>query len=119
MATNADLEQRIREIAADLAREFEGIEEEQNSCLMTRIEDLASEIGDSLAGRLMEQRLESRDDEDVLCCPYCEKPSRLKGRRKRAVETKRGPIEITEPEYYCRRCRKAFFPSLQTTGDDT
>jgi hypothetical protein len=25
---------------------------------------------------------------------------------------------VSEPEYYCHRCRRSFFPDDQDTGDD-
>tara|TARA_B100000686_G_scaffold289995_1_gene317106 strand:+ start:128 stop:490 length:363 start_codon:yes stop_codon:yes gene_type:complete len=119
MATSAGLEQRIREIAEELAREFGGIEEEENSCLMTRVEDFAAEIGDSVAGRVMERELENRDKEQDVVCPCCKQPGHVKRHRKRTIETKRGPIEIIEAEYYCKPCRRSFFPSVETIWNDT
>lgn len=118
MATKADLERRIREFAEELSQEFGQLEERDGECLMTQVEDFGAEIGDALAARLMEQELAPREAESDRECPCCQKPGRLKRRRKRSVLTKRGAIEIVEPEFYCGRCRKSFFPSVEATGDD-
>ena len=117
MATSPEMERRIREFARELAEEFGGIEERKNECLMSSVEDFAAEIGDALAGRVMERELDSRWNEEDRCCPCCQRTGRMKRMRSRSLQTKRGVIEITEPEFYCSRCRKSFFPSVEETGD--
>jgi hypothetical protein len=118
MAATTNLEQRIRELAVELSREFGQVEEQDGECLMTQVEDFAAQIGDALAARIMEQELAARESEEDRDCPCCQKPGYLKRRRKRGVQTKRGAIEIAEPEFYCGRCRKSFFPGVEETGDD-
>lgn len=118
MATSSDLEQRISELAEELSREFGQVEERDGECLMSQVEDFAAEIGDTVAARLMERELSSRNSESDRICPCCQKPGHLKRRRKRLVQTKRGTIELVEPEYYCGGCRKSFFPDVEETGDD-
>jgi hypothetical protein len=44
---------------------------------------------------------------------------RWKGERKRRIETRRGPIHVSEPEYFCNRCRRSFFPADASVGDGT
>jgi len=118
MATTPNLAERILELSEELSREFGQIEEQDGECLMTDVEDFAAEIGDALAVRVMERELKSRESVGDEICPCCEKPGKLKRRRKRSVQTKRGMIEIIEPEFYCGRCRKSFFPGVEETGDD-
>jgi hypothetical protein len=43
-------------------------------------------------------------------CPQCGKTGRYTGDRQRELLTRRGPVTIAEPEYFCPCCRKAFFP---------
>lgn len=119
MASSAKLERRISELAAGLSEEFGGLEEREGECLMSRVEDFAAEIGDAVAGRLMERELDSRWNEQDRSCPCCHATGRLKRMRSRSLQTKRGVIEITEPEFTCSRCRKSFFPDVQETGDDS
>ena len=118
MAITPNLEQRIRALAEELSGEFGQIEEQDGECLMTQVEDFAAQIGDAVAARIMEQELASREAEHDRNCPCCHKPGHLKRRRRRTVQTKRGAIEIAEPEFYCGRCRKSFFPGVEETGDD-
>ena len=119
MATSPEMERRIHEFARELAEEFGGIEEREGECLMSSVEDFAAEIGDALAGRVMERELDSRWNEEDQCCPCCQRTGRMKRMRSRSLQTKRGVIEITEPEFYCSRCRKSFFPDVQEIGDDS
>jgi hypothetical protein len=118
MAVTPDLKRRILELAEELSQEFGQLDERAGECLMTDVEDFAAEIGDALAARVMEQELTSREAESDRRCPCCENPGRLKRRRRRSVQTKRGVIEITEPEFYCGHCRKSFFPGVEETGND-
>lgn len=118
MATTPDLTDRIRAFAEELSREFGQIEERDGECLMTEVEDFAAEIGDALAAKVMEQEIASREKSHAAICPCCQKPGKLKRKRKRSVQTKRGTIEMVEPEFYCGRCRKSFFPGVKETGDD-
>jgi hypothetical protein len=117
MATTRNLEERIRELAEELSREFGQIEEQPGECLMSQVEEFATRLGDALASRVMEQELSSREVETDRQCPVCQRPGRLKRRRTRVVQTRRGTIEIREPEFYCSHCRKSFFPGVETTGD--
>lgn len=118
MATNPRLEQRIADMARQLSEEFGQIEEEPGECLMTQIEDFGAQLGDAVATRIMEQELEGRRTTGDAKCPHCNKLGRAKGDRKRPVLTKRGSIEINEPEFYCSSCRRSFFPGVQEAGDD-
>ena len=43
-------------------------------------------------------------------CPKCGKLGRYQGLRERELIGRRGPVPISEPEYFCPCCRKAFFP---------
>jgi len=119
MATSFVLQQRIRELAEELSREFGQVEEQDGECLMSRVEDFAAEIGDAVAARLMEQELCSREADGEQTCPCCGRAGSLKRRRKRTVQTKRGEIELVEPEFYCGRCRRSFFPGVEETGNDS
>jgi len=46
----------------------------------------------------------------TACCPGCDAECELNVKR-RTVQSKDGPVELDEPEGYCPRCRRAFFPS--------
>ena len=43
--------------------------------------------------------------------------SSSKGKGHRRMQLRGGSFDLTEPEYYCRRCRRSFFPSAVGTTD--
>ena len=79
------------------------------------IEARAAEIGDLLTREVAAQRSrmenETPPSPSQCCCPKCLGPGDLKRLRKRELQTIRGTTELTEPEYFCQKCRRSFFPS--------
>ncbi|HLZ72540.1 MAG TPA: hypothetical protein VKV26_21755 [Dehalococcoidia bacterium] len=49
-------------------------------------------------------------------CPSCQQPLDCTGRNQRLLETDAGEAVWAEPEGYCDRCRRSFFPSIQKPG---
>ena len=49
-------------------------------------------------------------------CPGCQQPLPCDDARPRALQTRAGQAHWPEPEGYCPRCRRAFFPSVQEPG---
>lgn len=118
MTTTTGLRERIEAFAGELREEFGEIDAAGYDCLFSAIEDLAANLGDELARSLIvQQATEKREARAEECCPSCQRPGRWKGQRPRRLQTRRGEIEIHEPEYYCSACRKSFFPGEQTVGD--
>jgi len=37
--------------------------------------------------------------------------------QRKVIQTRGGPFELAELRYYCRRCRRSFFPSASGTSD--
>lgn len=116
MATRDDLKRRINEMAEELTKEFGKLEKSDSSCLMTDIEDFGAELGDALAAEMMKLQLESKASAAEVC-PCCSQHGSLKKRRERIVQTRRGDVLLDEPEYYCKHCRKSFFPGIERTRD--
>jgi hypothetical protein len=117
MATSKDLRERIQAMARQLAlEEMEDLNEEDGDCWLDAIENRAIEIGDALAAALIEERSRARSDADESLCPECGKPGRYRGPRERELISRRGPVTLAEPEYYCPACRKAFFPLDRGAG---
>jgi hypothetical protein len=50
-------------------------------------------------------------------CPSCDGPTEPRDPEPRIVATRGGEAQWSEPETHCRRCRRAFFPSVQKPGD--
>ena len=110
MATTAELKARIDAFAEQLRSELGDISVSQEECWLAAVEDLAAELGDAMAVALVEKQSKGRTSEVEADCPKCGKPGRYRGARQRELMTRRGPATISEPEFYCPCCRKAFFP---------
>lgn len=118
METNDRLRRRLEEMAEQLREEFGDVEPGEHGCLLEAVEDWAVEVGDQLARRVMAKQLAPADvSAQESRCPQCHQIARWKGPRKRRVETRRGPIQVSEPEYYCPECRRSFFPADPSPGD--
>src|SRR5580658_8262728 len=50
------------------------------------------------------------------CCPECQEPLTCNEAEPRIVCTAAGEAQWREPQAYCNRCRRAFFPSVQEPG---
>lgn len=79
-----------------------------------QMEIAANEIGDRVSQRLVQKSLDrsmaSRTESP--CCPKCDQPGcRIEDPDPRVVQASRGEVQWNEDEYFCRKCRKSFFPS--------
>jgi hypothetical protein len=111
MATNRQIRERIEELARQLAEEMGEIGEDEGDCWLDAIENRAIEIGDALTAAVIQQRAQQPPVCDEASCPGCGELGRYRGNRQRELISRRGPVNLAEPEYYCPGCRKAFFPS--------
>ena len=111
MATTEEMKQRIADVARQLANEFDDIDDSEALSWLDAIETRAVEIGDAIHAELVQQWSNDRPAEDESICPQCGQLGRYKGKRKRELIGRRGPVTISEAEYFCPCCRKAFFPS--------
>lgn len=111
MATTNDLKARIDAFARELAAEMGGVDESQGDCWLDALENQAVELGDAICVELTRQLAQQRGAQAEANCPQCGKPGRFQGKRERQLIGRRGPVLLTEPEYFCPCCRKAFFPS--------
>ena len=50
-------------------------------------------------------------------CPSCQQPLACADANPRRVQTRVGEAQGSEPQGYCPRCRRAFFPSEPESGD--
>ena len=120
MAGSDEVRRRIEEFTEQLREEFGDVPVGEHGCLMEAVEDWAVEVGDHVARKVMEKQITPEGPAtDESHCPQCQQLARWQGQRKRRVETRRGPIHVSEPEYYCPRCRRSFFPADPSVGDGT
>jgi hypothetical protein len=111
MARDHELRDRIALIARELAAEFGEMDDSDALSMLDAIESRAVEIGDAVARELVKQKLSDRPvEENEAICAKCGQLGRYQGARDRPLVTRRGPMTISEPEYFCPCCRKAFFP---------
>ena len=116
MKTTEEIAAEIRKLSFQLAEEMGEIPwEGKYGSPFAAIEARAAEIGDMMTCEVAVQRarmaLEARPPNAQCSCPKCNHASDFKGIRQRKLQMIRGEIEIPEPEYYCKKCRRSFFPS--------
>jgi hypothetical protein len=89
---------------------------------LTEIEDVFLEIREILTERMLDlslaQQAAAADERPApyRTCPGCRQPLSCPEQNPRIVQTRAGEAEWSEPESYCDRCRRAFFPSVQESG---
>lgn len=110
MTISESSQERILALARDFARES-GFNDSMGDCWLDAVENYAVEIGDAVAKKLIEIKSADRPEvNNASICPQCGKEGRYQGMRERELISRRGPVMITEPKYYCPCCRKDFFP---------
>ena len=110
MATTDYIRERIEVFARELRAELGEVDDSDALSLLDAVESEAVQIGDAVHAALVQQWSANRPAEDESICPECDQAGRYQGGRERELIGRRGPVTITEPEYFCPCCRKAFFP---------
>ena len=85
---------------------------------LTELEDMVIAVREVLSEKLLAQALErqaaEQRPEPFRQCSGCQGPVDDKpDPEPRNVQTRAGEAEWDEPHCYCRKCRQAFFPSVQ------
>ncbi len=89
---------------------------------LTDIEDLLLEVREVLTEQMLDVALARQAQaipqqaEDQRLCPACRQPLACADTNPRIVETRAGEAEWSEPQGFCARCRRAFFPAEQGAG---
>jgi hypothetical protein len=118
MTIDRKLHDRIKAIARELRREAYGASGTPIwGTKFTEIEDLGVEIGDLLAREVIGQSLE--DQASSMDVPKTATGSEGKTGEveMRMIQTRRGEVSWPEPQGYDKPSRKAFFPSVASSGD--
>jgi hypothetical protein len=93
---------------------------------LREIEDTISAIRQVLSEKMLDEALQKQANTAPhrpaawQCCPKCGKAVEDKHKEDaeaRMLATNVGEAEWLEPETYCRKCRRSFFPSEQELGD--
>jgi hypothetical protein len=89
---------------------------------LTEIEDLFLAIREVLSEKMLADALarqaaaQAKGPIVYRSCPGCQQPLTCADTNERILETRAGKTEWAEPEGYCDRCRRSFFPSVQEPG---
>jgi hypothetical protein len=91
---------------------------------MSQLEDVIDAIRQSLSEEMLAEALQRQaktvqdSPEEFQTCPGCGRAlTPLPQAEPRIVLTRVGEAQWSEPEDYCRKCRRSFFPSVQELGD--
>lgn len=89
---------------------------------LTELEDLLLDIRQVLTQKMLDESLArqaaaaNQQAPATRSCPGCQQPVDCDDAHPRLVQTRAGAAHWSEPEGYCTRCRRAFFPSIQELG---
>ena len=89
---------------------------------LTDIESLLLDIRQVLSEKMLDESLArqaaaaNQQPPAARTCPGCQQPLDCDEDHPRIVQTRAGEAEWSEPEGYCTRCRRAFFPSIPEPG---
>src|SRR6266511_5340170 len=89
---------------------------------LTEIEDLFVAIREVLSEKMLADALarqaaaQAPDPSTLPRCPGCQQPVVCDDTNERILDTRAGEAEWAEPEGYCDRCRRSFFPSVPESG---
>ena len=104
----------LSQAAAELVEREFGPEGLPRGVKFSELEQLSVELGDGLARRIMQQAVTAQAQADGMAaeiCPQCGRELQQHSPDPRILLTRVGEVEWSEPECYCRSCRRAFFPS--------
>jgi hypothetical protein len=120
MTIDQRLQGRIKAMAEELRREMHGPRGAPRwGTKFTEIENTACDIADALARELMSQQLQEQEQEETggpVECAVCGRHAGEDDLQPRLVTTRRGDVSWRERRYYCKHCRRAFFPSGEGLG---
>lgn len=80
----------------------------------SKLEDECIEFDDSFTALVLEQRVsEAKPNGQPPYCPGCERAGECQPAEPRVLQADRGEVGWLEPSYYCRNCRRSFFPAVR------
>ena len=115
MKLSAAQRKRLEELAREMQEIVGGcVAEDGRPLTFDELEEECIEAGDYVTARLLQERVAKRAiPAEARCCPGCERPGQPATDEPRVLQTDRGEVTWMEPTFYCRHCRRAFFPSVE------
>ena len=89
---------------------------------LAEIEDLLLALREVLTEKMLDDALarqaaaQAQAPPAALTCPGCQQPLVCPDTNARILATRAGEAAWAEPEGYCDRCRRSFFPSVEEPG---
>jgi hypothetical protein len=116
-----ELRPSVEGVAKNLVDKLYGPEGPAWGTKLTEIENVLLEIRAVLTEKrldltLAHQAATAQRPEPYRTCPGCHAPLPCPEANPRLLQTRAGEAQWSEPEGYCNRCRRAFFPSVQKPG---
>ena len=109
---------RVKEMVEELAREHQ--RELGAVGTLVDLEELTCQIGDEFARQLCESELVNRARKAIhveQCeCPECRLLCPRGEPEPVVLQGLRGEVCYNQPSYFCRRCRRSFFPAGRSFG---
>ena len=116
-----ELRPYVEGVAKNLIEKLYGPQGPAWGTKLTEIEDVLLEIREMLTEKMLDatlarQAAAGERPEAFRTCPGCRGLLTCVDANPRILKTRAGEAEWPEPEGYCDRCRRAFFPSVQEPG---
>ena len=111
--TTAELKaELLASMEAELDRLFEQLEGNPRPTL-TEIEDVALRLRDEVGRATVAAVVNAQDTVQLgpgPKCQTCGEEMRVKGRKRKDIQTRLGDVGAQRCYYYCPRCKRGFFP---------
>ncbi len=115
MGLSVTQRRRLEELALE-AKEIVGgcLHPDGRPMTFAELEDECIEAGDLLTTVMLQKRVTQHQPPDQPAgCPTCSGQGDSNPDEPRVLQTDRGEVAWMEPTYYCRHCRRSFFPSFE------
>ena len=118
-----ELRSYVEGVAKNLVEKLYGPQGPAWGTKLTQIEDVFLEIREMLTEKMLDETLARQATAGerpapFRTCPACHAPLPCADANPRILTTRAGEAEWPEPEGYCDRCRRAFFPQSKSLGID-
>jgi hypothetical protein len=115
MSLSPEKRRRLQELVVEAVEILgEGPQVDGKPMTFSQLEDACIELGDFMTAQMMQQQIVNRRPRDESpCCPTCQQTGEPQSEQEaRVLQTDRGEVAWLESMYYCRGCRRSFFPSV-------